>query len=127
MPLMQSSRRRKSRRLSKGASLSTCSPASHEGSSHSIIIGNGWISPAQQYPAYLQFALANGILAPGDDKAKHVQELDRACNASMAGKAPDELSVHINTCESILGDILDSTVQTWVFRPIACSTDPGQR
>jgi carboxypeptidase D len=35
-------------------------------------IGNGWIDPWNQYPAYYEFALEAGILKEGSDTDKSV-------------------------------------------------------
>lgn len=83
-----------------------------------ILIGNGWIDPWNQYPAYYEFALEAGILKEGSDTDKSVRKEVENCMANMRlHGGPAKLPVHLGVCERILGAITDSTIQSCV--PVA--------
>ncbi|TKA56403.1 hypothetical protein B0A53_01973 [Rhodotorula sp. CCFEE 5036] len=78
-----------------------------------IMIGNGWIDPWNQYPAYYEFALEAGILKEGSDTDKSVRKEVENCMANMRlHGGPAKLPVHLGVCERILGAITDSTIQS---------------
>lgn len=80
-----------------------------------IMIGNGWIDPWNQYPAYYEFALEAGILKEGSDTDKSVRKEVENCMANMRlHGGPAKLPVHLGVCERILGAITDSTIQSCV-------------
>ncbi|GAA5991349.1 hypothetical protein JCM10908_003269 [Rhodotorula pacifica] len=78
-----------------------------------ILIGNGWIDPWNQYPAYYEFALEAGILKEGSEADKKVRKEVENCmsNMRLQGGAT-KLPVHVGVCERILGAITDSTIQS---------------
>ncbi|GAA5961249.1 hypothetical protein JCM3765_002884 [Sporobolomyces pararoseus] len=77
-----------------------------------LLIGNGWIDPWNQYPAYLDFALNAGVIKKGSDaEAKVKKEVDR-CKASIERGGKKNMKIHSGTCEGILGSITDSTIQS---------------
>lgn len=69
-----------------------------------LLIGNGWISPTDQYPSYLKFAYEENLLTKGSDSAKRVEEKQAACTAKLSKGGAE----HVDTseCEEILQDIL---------------------
>ncbi|KXX83148.1 Pheromone-processing carboxypeptidase KEX1 [Madurella mycetomatis] len=71
-----------------------------------LLIGNGWISPPEQYDAYLQFAYQKGIVEKGSDAANKLEVQHRICQKQLAIK--DGL-VDNQDCEKILQDILQYT------------------
>ncbi|UNI20710.1 Carboxypeptidase D [Purpureocillium takamizusanense] len=71
-----------------------------------LLIGNGWISPNDQYPAYIKFALEKGILKKGDDNTKRLQDMQNNCDRLRANN-PDH--VDYSECESILSTMLKLT------------------
>lgn len=73
-----------------------------------MLIGNGWIDPYNQYPAYLEFAVKAGVVKAGSDTEAKVQKLVDDCRAML-----DESGVRIHNgrCEDILTTITDSTIQ----------------
>ncbi|GAA5870014.1 hypothetical protein JCM3774_004337 [Rhodotorula dairenensis] len=78
-----------------------------------IMIGNGWIDPWNQYPAYYEFALEAGIVKEGSDTDKKVRKEVEHCMEKMKSiGGPDKLPVHVGVCERILGAITDSTIQS---------------
>ncbi|KAK4199392.1 putative carboxypeptidase KEX1 precursor [Triangularia verruculosa] len=71
-----------------------------------LLIGNGWISPPEQYEAYLQFAFEKGLVKKGSDAASKLEVQQRICSKQLAvGPA----LVDNNDCEKILQDLLQLT------------------
>lgn len=71
-----------------------------------LLIGNGWISPPEQYEAYLDFAYEKGIVKKGSDTAKKIEVQHRICQKDLA---VDSNKVDHASCENILQDILQFT------------------
>lgn len=72
-----------------------------------ILIGNGWISPVDQYLAYLPYAYQMGLLQSGTDAAKRVENQQAKCVKTLN----DNEKIYVDTpeCESIMVSILDET------------------
>ena len=72
-----------------------------------LLIGNGWISPVDQYLAYLPFAYQNGLLQSGTESAQRVENQQKICIDKLNNGGKD----HIDTyeCESIMNSILQET------------------
>lgn len=72
------------------------------------MIGNGWISPKEQYKAYLSFAYERGLVQRDSDMAKRIESQQAVCL-----KALDEAGgldhVDLPQCEQVLQDILRET------------------
>ena len=79
------------------------------------MIGNGWVDPRSQYPAYLEYAVAAGVVKKGSDVEKNVQKLVKACDDSLVRNGLENVRVHNPGCEEILGAITDSTIQSFVL------------
>ncbi|KAJ8297313.1 Pheromone-processing carboxypeptidase KEX1 [Rhodotorula toruloides] len=80
-----------------------------------LLIGNGWIDPYNQYPAYLDFALQAGVIKEGSDAEKAVRKEVKTCQEHMDVKVSggmDKMPIHLGICERILGAITDSTIQS---------------
>ncbi|KAM5352462.1 hypothetical protein ACJ41O_005185 [Fusarium nematophilum] len=71
-----------------------------------LLIGNGWISPVDQYPTYLTFAYEKGLIEKGSEDDKKLQGDLRVCQRMIAS-SPGH--VDYGECESILGNILKLT------------------
>lgn len=72
------------------------------------MIGNGWISPVEQYQAYLKYAYKEGLLQGGSDKARNIEKDQTTCNDAI--NAPGGLDrVDLGVCEEILTNILAET------------------
>ncbi|KAH8893249.1 alpha/beta-hydrolase [Thozetella sp. PMI_491] len=80
----------------------------HKWNLKGLLIGNGWISPPEQYEAYLQFAYEKGIVEKGSDIANKLEMQHRICLKELAtvGDQVDHPS-----CEKILQDMLDLTAK----------------
>ncbi|GAA5912118.1 hypothetical protein JCM6882_003058 [Rhodosporidiobolus microsporus] len=77
-----------------------------------LLIGNGWIDPYNQYPAYLDFALQAGVIKKGSDAEAKVRKTTDECMASLNKKGAKNTKVHEGLCERILGAVTDSTIQS---------------
>lgn len=73
-----------------------------------LLIGNGWISPPEQYEAYLKFAYEKGLVKKGSEIGN---KLD-ASYASCKSKLGDDGYKHVDNgdCEGVLQDLLRLTV-----------------
>jgi carboxypeptidase D len=73
-----------------------------------LLIGNGWISPADQYQSYLPFAYQEGLLEGGTPEAELVEAQHNACLKDLA-KSSGKEKVDIYSCEAILQKVLQVT------------------
>lgn len=69
-----------------------------------LLIGNGWISPNEQYEAYLNFALEKGLVEKDSDVHKKIQALVRICRKTLGS---DPGHVDYKECEDILSQMLN--------------------
>lgn len=68
-----------------------------------LLIGNGWISPLEQYEAYLTFALEKGLVEKDSDLEKQLSGMVRACKKFIANNPG---RVDYSECEDILSKML---------------------
>lgn len=73
-----------------------------------LLIGNGWISPLDQYPAYMQYAYNEGLVTKGSTLSAQLDELESTCNDQMSASEAKN-RVDIPLCESVLSGLLDNT------------------
>jgi carboxypeptidase D len=73
-----------------------------------MLIGNGWISPEEQYKAYLSFAYEKGLVQRGSEMAKRIESQQAVCEKLLAEEGGKD-KVDLGQCESILQDILRET------------------
>jgi carboxypeptidase D len=71
------------------------------------MIGNGWISPVDQYLAYIPFAYQNGLMRADTDMARRVEEQQRICVKKL--EAGGMNTVDTSECEQIMVRILEET------------------
>ncbi|KAI9370931.1 Alpha/Beta hydrolase protein [Aspergillus egyptiacus] len=74
-----------------------------------LMIGNGWISPKEQYPAYLSYAYEEGLLEQGSKAAKELEVLQSVCQSKLDTGKTD---VTITACETILNKLLEKTLDS---------------
>ncbi|KAG9778888.1 Pheromone-processing carboxypeptidase KEX1 [Exophiala dermatitidis] len=71
-----------------------------------LLIGNGWISPTEQYQSYLPFAYQENLIQGGTPEAQRVEASHTRCIAEL-GKPGGNDKVDVNDCETVLSMILD--------------------
>ena len=72
-----------------------------------LLIGNGWISGPDQYPAYLQFAYEANMITAGSDQERQLQDQQKKCYHDLDNGGKDK--VDTPSCEAILQDLLRIT------------------
>ncbi|RMD39862.1 hypothetical protein DV735_g5254, partial [Chaetothyriales sp. CBS 134920] len=70
-----------------------------------LLIGNGWISPPEQYRSYLQFAYDEGLIQGGSPEADSVEALYATCVSELNNPTSAE-KVDIYVCERVLSEVL---------------------
>lgn len=73
-----------------------------------LLIGNGWISPIDQYPAYLSYAYKSGLITGGTEVAKQIESQQAICIDALA-KNDGANRIDTMQCEKILQEILRLT------------------
>lgn len=71
-----------------------------------LLIGNGWISPDEQYEAYVDYAIAKNIVKEDSKEHKQLKEKLKTCRTKMSS---DSDKVDYGVCEGILSHILAVT------------------
>jgi carboxypeptidase D len=74
-----------------------------------LLIGNGWISGPDQYPAYLSYAYEHNLLQRGSSAANEVEMQQAICTQALSDGGKDK--VDVPECEAILQKILRATQQ----------------
>jgi carboxypeptidase D len=82
-----------------------------------LLIGNGWISPPEQYESYLQYALSKGIVAKGSDAHNKLEVQQRICTKQLA---VSDSAVDNQDCEKILQDLLKLTATRGKNNKLEC-------
>ncbi|KAJ4351021.1 Cell death protease [Ascochyta clinopodiicola] len=72
-----------------------------------LLIGNGWISPVDQYLAYLPFAYQNGLIVADSDSARRVEQQQAVCIKALNDGGKDRVDTPV--CEQIMVTILEET------------------
>ena len=70
-----------------------------------LLIGNGWISPVEQYDSYLPMAYSNGVIQDGSEAAQELEVQHQICTEHL-NKPGGTDKVDIPACEGILQQIL---------------------
>lgn len=79
-----------------------------------LLIGNGWIDPYSQYPAYVDFAYQEKLLMKGTTAAASLSNVDRIldrCNKERERIGYEKFPINHGTCEGVLSAITETTVQ----------------
>ncbi|KZM25465.1 serine-type carboxypeptidase [Ascochyta rabiei] len=72
-----------------------------------LLIGNGWISPVDQYLAYLPFAYQNGLIEADSESARRVEQQQSVCVEALNNGGKDRVDTPV--CEQIMVTILEET------------------
>lgn len=75
-----------------------------------IMIGNGWIDPRNQYPAYLPFAYETGLVKTGSMIAATLEHTHKECLNTLEEKGSN-LTIYDSTCDRILTTMLREMYQ----------------
>lgn len=70
-----------------------------------LLIGNGWIDPVSQYPAYSTYAYDAGLIKHGTDEGKAVDAEFAKCKKMLDRGS----HVSLDQCENVLDTILRVT------------------
>lgn len=69
------------------------------------MIGNGWISPLEQYHAYADYAFASGLIKAGSPEAKELEPTQKKCDEELSRTGgPNRVSIPV--CEQVLVEVL---------------------
>jgi carboxypeptidase D len=71
-----------------------------------LLIGNGWVSPKEQYDSYIPFALKKGLFKQDSDVHKQLLQDDKKCKDTLAAR-PGQIDY--SDCEGILSHMLQLT------------------
>lgn len=75
-----------------------------------MLIGNGWISPFEQYHAYLTYAYQEGLIQDGTDGAAQVEKAMTQCLSDLNTDQGID-NIHIGSCEEVLTEVLRVTLK----------------
>ena len=64
-------------------------------------MGNAWIDPANQYPAYIDYAYATGLIKKDSPEAERAEAVNERCLNELQNGGKDK--VLLGTCEGLLG------------------------
>jgi carboxypeptidase D len=82
--------------------------AKHPWQLKGMLIGNGWISPEEQYMAYLSFAYERGLVQRDSDVARRLESQQAICVKALNENGGKD-HVDIGQCEQVLQEILRET------------------
>ncbi|CAG8921764.1 unnamed protein product [Penicillium salamii] len=75
-----------------------------------LLIGNGWISPQDQYPSYMKYIVREGLVEGGSTLHANLNSLNEVCLSNLETPgAKDKVSV--SSCEFVLEQFLDLTTE----------------
>jgi carboxypeptidase D len=75
-----------------------------------LLIGNGWISPADQYPSYVKFAEREGLIKEGTPIHHNLNVLNEVCLSKLETPGAKN-KVDVDSCELVLRQFLQLTTE----------------
>ena len=75
-----------------------------------LLIGNGWISPTDQYPSYFKFIEREGLIQPGTTLQHNLNALNEVCLSKLE-TAGAKNKLNIAPCEFVLEQFLQLTTE----------------
>ncbi|CAG7952181.1 unnamed protein product [Penicillium nalgiovense] len=75
-----------------------------------LLIGNGWISPADQYPSYFKFIEREGLAKPGTSIHHNINALNEVCLSKLETPGAKN-KLDVGACELVLQQFLDLTTE----------------
>ncbi|KAL8280321.1 hypothetical protein RQP46_007238 [Phenoliferia psychrophenolica] len=79
-----------------------------------LLIGNGWISPREQFPAYLEYLLARGIVKAGSESYQSIKESTDTCLSRIQEMDRERKGskglIRLDVCDEIMDVINNSTL-----------------
>jgi carboxypeptidase D len=75
-----------------------------------MLIGNGWISPADQYPSYLPFAEREGLVKQGSQTYKKLDALNSVCLSKLETPGAKN-KLDVESCETVMRELLALTTE----------------
>jgi len=80
-----------------------------------LLIGNGWISPTEQYPAYLDYLVEHKFVRKGSAGYRNIAKAVDRCQKKLKGLNQPGIggkgTVLVNECEEILGVMSAATMK----------------
>lgn len=73
-----------------------------------MLIGNGWISPAEQYASYLDFAEREGLVKERSQTYRNIEALNSVCLSKLEAPGAQN-KLDIDECEYVLREMLRLT------------------
>lgn len=73
-----------------------------------LLIGNGWISPADQYPSYFKFLEREGLVKPGTILHNNLNALNEVCLSKLEAPGANN-RLDIGECNFVMQQFLDLT------------------
>lgn len=77
-----------------------------------LLIGNGWMDPYEQYPAYVKFAYDTKLITESSAAAAKVEKALARCENERVTIGKDKFPVNNGACEGVLRSITETTLQT---------------
>ena len=70
-----------------------------------LLIGNGWISPPEQYASFLPFAYKEGLVKEGTSEARDLERLQSSCFSRLE-EPGSRNKISIQQCDAVLQALL---------------------